>query len=169
MFFRIAIDIKSSGLTTDVTLNYQALKMNLYFWSREPIEGLGLSRSRRADHDVEKGRPILDGQGRAKGRLDLVDRGTEVAFGQFHQHFTISFCANILAPKKYKPKPKVQKSCSKDFCMKKLLKKCWWNWHLEGRTSPSFSRNEWLVEVTLEDCKTRWSLSHDFLLTKRSF
>ena len=26
------------------------------------------------------------------------------SFGQFHQHFTSSFCANIIAPKKYKPK-----------------------------------------------------------------
>ena len=49
--------------------------------------------------------------------------------GQFHQYFTNSFCANILAPKKYKPKPYLQKSWSKDFRMKKLLIKYWWNWH----------------------------------------
>ena len=28
-----------------------------------------------------------------------------VCCGQFHQHFMSSFCANILASKKYKPKP----------------------------------------------------------------
>ena len=51
---------------------------------------------------------------------------------QFHQHFTRSFCANFLAPKKFKPTMKVQKSCSKVFCTKKLLVKCWWNWHQDG-------------------------------------
>jgi hypothetical protein len=32
---------------------------------------------------------------------------------QFHQHSKSSFCANILVPKKYKPKMKAQKSCVK--------------------------------------------------------
>ena len=48
--------------------------------------------------------------------------------------------------KKYKPKPLVQKSCLKEFHTKKLLVKCWWNWHLE--ICPSFS----IVDV-------RWSYS----------
>ena len=47
---------------------------------------------------------------------------------QFHQHFTSCFCANFLSPKKYKPKPEVQKSCLKDFCTKKMLVKCWDTW-----------------------------------------
>ena len=52
------------------------------------------------------------------------------SYSQFHQYFTSSLCANFLWPKKYKPKPWVQKSCLKAFWMKKLLIKCWWNRHL---------------------------------------
>jgi hypothetical protein len=33
-------------------------------------------------------------------------------WGQFHQLFTRSFCANSLAPVKYKPKTLAQKSCA---------------------------------------------------------
>ena len=43
--------------------------------------------------------------------------------GQFHQHFTSSFCANFLLPKNYKPKPKVQKICLTDFGTEKAAHK----------------------------------------------
>ncbi len=33
--------------------------------------------------------------------------------------FKSSFCADVLAPKKYKPKMKVQKGCAQIFCTKK--------------------------------------------------
>ena len=49
---------------------------------------------------------------------------------QFHQHFMSSFCANLLAPKTYKAKMYIQKSCLKGFCTKKLLVKCWRNWQV---------------------------------------
>ena len=39
------------------------------------------------------------------GRLTIFPRRFSETCGQFHQHFTSSFGANILAPKKYKPKP----------------------------------------------------------------
>ena len=41
--------------------------------------------------------------------------------------------ANFLSPKKYKPKPKVQKSCAKDLFAKKLLVKCCWNWQTRDK------------------------------------
>ena len=47
---------------------------------------------------------------------------------QFHQCSTSSFNANSLLPKEYKVKLYVQKSCSKHFCTKKPVVKCWWNW-----------------------------------------
>ncbi len=65
---------------------FKSFKMDLNFWSCQPIEGLGFSWGRRADHDVEKRRPILDGQGTPKGRLDLINRGTEVALKAKHLH-----------------------------------------------------------------------------------
>ncbi len=37
---------------------------------------------------------------------------------QFHPHFTCAFCANIFAPKSYKAKAQLQKSCVKHFCTK---------------------------------------------------
>ena len=49
---------------------------------------------------------------------------------QFHQHFTSSFCANILTPKNYRAKLLLEKSFEKHFCMKKPWLKCRWNWHL---------------------------------------
>jgi hypothetical protein len=58
-------------------------------------------------------------------------------YSQFHQHFTRSFCANILLPTKItKPNCKYRKA-SKILCMQKLLLKCWWNWHL-GLLLPTF-------------------------------
>ncbi len=39
--------------------------------------------------------------------------------GQFHQHFTSSFCLNILLPKNYKAKLKLEKSCAKG--LRKML------------------------------------------------
>jgi len=38
---------------------------------------------------------------------------------QFSQHFTSSFCTNILWPNNYKAKLYVEKSCAKLFCLKK--------------------------------------------------
>jgi len=49
---------------------------------------------------------------------------------QFHQHFTSSFCANILSQKYYKAELYLEKNCPKFFRTKKLSIKCWWNWHL---------------------------------------
>ena len=54
---------------------------------------------------------------------------TASACSQFHQHFTCSFCANFLLPKNTNLSHKFKKSCSKELRMKKLLIKCWWNWH----------------------------------------
>jgi len=50
---------------------------------------------------------------------------------QFHQNFMSTFCANILAPKNYKAKLKLEKSFAKHFWTKKAWVKSWWNWHLE--------------------------------------
>ena len=58
----------------------------LNFWSREPVEGLGLSRCRRADHDVEERRSIFDRQRGAKGRSNLFDRGAELTREAEHLH-----------------------------------------------------------------------------------
>ncbi len=49
---------------------------------------------------------------------------------QRHQHFTSSFWDNILLPENYKVKVYVEWSLEKHFRTKKLLIKCWWNWHL---------------------------------------
>jgi hypothetical protein len=44
---------------------------------------------------------------------------------QYHQHFTSSFCTNILVQKNYKGKlEKLEKSFAKHFCMKKARVKC---------------------------------------------
>jgi len=47
---------------------------------------------------------------------------------KFHQHFRHNFCANIFAPKNYKAKTLLEKSCARHFCTEKLHIKCWWNW-----------------------------------------
>ena len=54
---------------------------------------------------------------------------------QFHQHFTISFCANILAPKTFKAKLQVQSFFGELLLAQKLLIKCWWNWPQEIHSS----------------------------------
>ncbi len=41
-----------------------------------------------------------------------------------------SFCANFLSTNNYKPKLQAHKSYAKHFGTRKLLIKCWWNWHL---------------------------------------
>jgi len=51
-------------------------------------------------------------------------------WGQFHQQFTSSFCANNLAPKTYKAKQPAQKIFGAWLSARKLLVKCWWNWPL---------------------------------------
>jgi len=41
-------------------------------------------------------------------------------FNEFHQHFTSSFCADILVPKNYKEKLYLEKSLKKHFRAKKF-------------------------------------------------
>ena len=48
----------------------------------------------------------------------------ELSWGRFHQHFTSSFCANILAPKNYKAKLQAQKVFGARILAQKLLVKC---------------------------------------------
>jgi hypothetical protein len=55
---------------------------------------------------------------------------------QFHQHFTSSFWANILLPKKFKAKLQFE-SFVKIIFTKKVHVKYWWNWH-EVSISPIF-------------------------------
>ena len=52
------------------------------------------------------------------------------SWSQLHQHFTSTFCTNILAPKNYKAKLQAQKVFGARILAQKLLVKCWWNWHL---------------------------------------
>jgi hypothetical protein len=44
---------------------------------------------------------------------------------QLHQRSMRSFCANSLAPVKYKPKTEAQKSCAQNLRMKKLQVELW--------------------------------------------
>jgi len=55
---------------------------------------------------------------------------TLLSYTQFHQHFTSSFCADIVLTKNYKAKLYLEKSCAKHFHIKKAPVKCSWNWHL---------------------------------------
>jgi len=45
---------------------------------------------------------------------------------QFHQHFTSSFCIDILLPKSQRAELLLEKSCAKHYCTKRLRVKCWW-------------------------------------------
>ncbi len=56
------------------------------------------------------------------GRYCDVVAETE-SWGQCHQHFMSSFCANILAPKYYKAKLEIEKGFAKHFCTKKVSHK----------------------------------------------
>ena len=53
---------------------------------------------------------------------------------QFHHHFISSFFI-IFSPKYYKHKLLIHKMCTKHFLMKKMFIKCWWNWHVDSKTS----------------------------------
>jgi len=48
--------------------------------------------------------------------MDAVERG------QFHQHFTCAFCANIFAPKKFKPKTQLSNFWHQNFVQKTRTK-----------------------------------------------
>ena len=56
---------------------------------------------------------------------------------QFHQHFTSSFCANILAPKTFCACSLALYFFGVRILAQKLLVKCWWNWPLVNRDSKS--------------------------------
>ena len=98
---------------------------------QSPTSRGGESTTLRVEHLCSSS--VLAKQGSRSANTSKFKKnwGWSIAWGRFHQYFTSTFCANFLAPKNYKPKPYAQKSCSKDFCTKKLLIKCWWNWHLD--------------------------------------
>jgi len=62
--------------------------------------------------------------------LQNLRKPHEANFSRFHQYLPTSFCVDILSTKNNKAKVK-EKSFEKHFCAKKLLIKCWWNWHHE--------------------------------------
>jgi len=51
-------------------------------------------------------------------------------YSQVHQYLMSGFCADTLLPKNYKARLEVEKSYEKQFRKKKVLLKCYWNWHL---------------------------------------
>ncbi len=66
--------------------------------------------------------------------------------------------------KKLQTKLQAHKSCTKSFCMKKLLVKYWWNWHQVSHTIEHFSNTKTSAFV--------WNVWHAgslFLLTFGSF
>jgi len=47
---------------------------------------------------------------------------------QFHQHFTCTFFADILAPKNFKPKTQLCDFWRQNFVQKNVCVKYWWKW-----------------------------------------
>jgi hypothetical protein len=90
-----------------------------YYWGLSTILTKSLNPSLPLDRDVIHGRPLPQFKNFSgnkawdnKDRNYFLTPNFEVIRTQFHQRFKSSFCANILAPKKVKPRVK-----------------CWWNWH----------------------------------------
>ncbi len=80
--------------------------------------------------------PLLGGFARylswAANRILPFHSGSSWVCSQLHQHFKSSFCANFHVPKKVLSQLSNTKKCANlTFVRKKLLKKCWWNWHLK--------------------------------------
>ncbi len=71
---------------------------------------------------------------------------------QFHQHFTCTFCTNILMP--YKSWNKTIESCSICFRTKNLRVKCWWNWLYEvikWRSWPQNIFSPFILDLTFDN------------------
>jgi len=60
-------------------------------------------------------------------RLQHVKVMVESQSSQFHQHFTSSFCADVLTPNKLLCQTVIRQKLCKAIYMKKLLVNCWWN------------------------------------------
>ena len=65
-----------------------------------------------------------------KKRLEESTKVSPPVWSQFQQHFMSSFFMPIFYCLNTHPNCKHSRHCTKHFCMKKLLVKCWWNWHL---------------------------------------
>jgi len=66
---------------------------------------------------------------------------------------------------KYKHKLPVDKSCSKLFRTKRVLVKCWWNWHLLWKHQPSETKKIWKLEnfcLLKKECLTFSKFSVNF-------
>ncbi len=68
-----------------------------------------------------------------------------------------SFSTNFLLPKKYKAILQVQKICTYNFQTKKLLIKCWWNWHLvvrDGKIDQKLEKKEKILHCVSQHRKS---------------
>ncbi len=79
--------------------------------------------------------------------------------GSIYHYFKCDFCAHIFAPKKFKAKMYIEKSCVKYFHMKSLHVKSWWNWHVVSFPGES-------IVVEIERQIFRWAQTTFYVAKK---
>jgi len=114
------------------SLSLKYIEVNLYFhivkiFSQGPLKYTHLPNTRFAKNEITCVRSSspntenVDILVRSFGMSVLSTKPPQANCSQLQQHFTSSFCANILSTKNYKPKLQFHKSCAKGFHTKKFL------------------------------------------------